>query len=154
GQVVERGLAMPDVFVGMDVSEDSLDIARLPDGRVWRYANDLEAIDALVERLAEAQPSLIVLEATGGVETNLLVALAAAGLPAVAINPRQARDFARALGKLAKTDKLDATVLAEFAQSVRPAPRALPDAGLLELKELVTRRRQLLEMLTAEKNRL
>ncbi|MPZ50691.1 MAG: transposase [Dehalococcoidia bacterium] len=124
---------MPEVFVGIDVSEANLEVARLPDARVWRYAHDLEAIEALVGRLTEAQPSLIVLEATGGVETNLLVALSTAGLPAVAINPRQARDFARALGKLAKTDKIDALILAEFAQAVRPEPRPLPDAAAAAL---------------------
>lgn len=143
-----------DVFVGIDVSEVNLDVARLPDGKVWQYANDLESIDALVERLVETAPKLIVLEATGGIETNLLIALAAAGLPAVAVNPRQARDYARALGKLAKTDKIDAFVLAEFAQAVRPKPKPLPDEAALELRDLVGRRRQLIEMLTAEKNRL
>jgi transposase len=145
---------MPEVFVGIDVSGDSLDVARLPDDKTWRYANEPDAIDLLVERLTEIGPCLIVLEATGGIETNLLVALSAAGLPAVAINPRQARDFARALGKLAKTDRIDAMVLAEFGQAVRPEPRPLPDEAALELRDLITRRRQLVEMLTAEKNRL
>lgn len=145
---------MPEVFVGIDVSEANLDVARLPDGMVWRYANDAESIDALVARLAEAGATLVVMEATGGVETNLLVALSTAGLPAIAINPRQARDFARARGKLAKTDKIDAMVLAEFADRIRPEPRPLPDEAALELRELITRRRQLIEMLTAEKNRL
>jgi transposase len=145
---------VPEVFVGIDVSEASLDVARLPDGMVWRYANDPESISALVERLLEAGPTLVVMEATGGVETNLLVALTSAGLPAIAINPRQARDFARAQGKLAKTDKIDAMVLAEFADRIRPEPRLVPDEAALELRELITRRRQLIEMLTAEKNRL
>lgn len=145
---------MSEVFVGIDVSEASLDVARLPDGKTWRYANEEQSIAALAERLTEMAPALIVLEATGGVETELLVALATAGLPAVAINPRQGRDFARALGRLAKTDTIDALVLAEFAQRVRPEPRALPDTAAVALRDLITRRRQLVEMLTAEKNRL
>jgi transposase len=145
---------MSEVFVGIDVSEASLDVARLPEGRTWRYANEEQSIAVLTERLAEMAPALIVLEATGGVETTLLVALSAAGLPAAAINPRQGRDFARALGRLAKTDRIDALVLAQFAQSVRPEPRTLPDEAAQGLRDLMTRRRQLVEMLTAERNRL
>lgn len=145
---------MPEVFVGIDVSEATFEIARLPDSVVWQYANEPEAIADLIERLVEFEPALVVLEATGGLETALLASLAAAGLPALAINPRQARDFARAQGKLAKTDKIDAIILAEFGQRMRPEPRALPDQSLLELRELTTRRQQLIEMLTAEKNRL
>lgn len=145
---------MPEVFVGIDVSESSLDVARVPDARTWRFANAEESIAELTGRLVELEPRLIVLEATGGAETALLGALAEAGLPAVAINPRQARDFARAMGRLAKTDAIDAMVLAEFAQAVRPEPRPLPDQLAYDLKDLMARRRQLIEMLTAEKNRL
>lgn len=145
---------MSEVFVGIDVSEASLDVARLPGGRSWRYANEEQSIAALTERLKEMTPALIVLEATGGIEMTLLAALSSAGLPAVAINPRQGRDFARALGKLAKTDKIDALVLARFAQSVRPEPKALADEEAQTLRDLMTRRRQFIEMLTAEKNRL
>jgi transposase len=143
-----------EVFVGIDVSEATLDVARLPEEKSWLYSNEEGSIAELVERLQEIEPALIVLEATGGVETALLGALVAANLPAVAVNPRQARDFARATGRLAKTDKIDARVLAEFARAVRPEPRPLPDEASQELKDLVTRRRQLIEMLTAERNRL
>jgi transposase len=104
--------------------------------------------------MAMAGASLVVLEATGGLEAVLAAELAAAGVPVAVVNPRQVRDFARAMGKLAKTDALDAAVLARFAAAVRPAPRPLPDAAAVDLRALVARRRQLVEMLTAERNRL
>ena len=142
------------VFVGIDVSKDRLDVALRPTSDRWALANDEPGIARLVERLRGLSPTLIVLEATGGLAVPLTSAVAAAGLPVVVVNPRQVRDFAKATGKLAKTDALDAAVLAQFAEAVRPALRPLPDAATQALSALLARRRQLIEMLTAEKNRL
>jgi transposase len=142
-----------EVFVGIDVARASLDIATRPTGDRWQVGNDPTGIGALVARLQAVQPVLIVMEATGGLETAVVAALGSVGLPVVAVNPRQVRDFAKAVGQLAKTDALDAQVLAHFAEAVRPAVRPLPDAATRELSALVTRRRQLVEMLTAEENR-
>jgi len=141
-------------FIGIDVAKATLDIASLPDGESWTVTNDDDGIHELAPRLVALAPTLIVLEATGGFESAVAAALAKLGLPVVIVNPRQVRDFAKALGRLAKTDALDATILAEFGQKVRPAPRALPDEAAQLLDALLTRRRQLIEMLTAEKNRL
>src|SRR5918911_5543302 len=141
------------VFIGIDVAQATLEGAVRPTGKQWRVANDAAAIEGLVVRLRDLGPALIVLEATGGLELPLLAALGSAGLPVVAVNPRQVRDFAKALGKLAKTDAIDAQVLAHFAEAVRPAVRPLPDAATQALAALVTRRRQLVEMLVAEENR-
>ena len=142
------------VFVGIDVSKARLDIAVRPTGETWQAANDDAAIRDLTARLAAFGPSLVVLEATGGYETPAVAAFAAAGLPVVVANPRQVRDFARATGQLAKTDALDAALIALFAERVRPAVRPLPDAQTRALEALLARRRQLLEMLVAERNRL
>ena len=142
------------VFVGLDVAKATLDVALRPSGETWSVANDEAGVTNLVERLRACGPALIVCEATGGFERAAVAALAAAGLPVVVANPRQARDFARATGQLAKTDRIDAGILALFAERVRPSPRPLPDATAQLLDALLTRRRQLLEMLTAEKNRL
>ena len=144
----------PQVFVGIDVAKAQLDIALRPTGERWAVANDDAGIAALVERLQALQPTLIVLEATGGYQRAVVAALAAAGLPVVVVNPRQARDFAKATGQLAKTDALDARALAHFAEAVRPTPRPLPDAQADELRALLARRRQLVAMRTAEQNRL
>ena len=141
-------------FVGVDVAKDRLDIAVRPSGEGWSEANDEAGIAALVGRLGPLGPALIVCEATGGFERAAIAALAAAGLPVVVANPRQVRDFARATGQLAKTDALDAGILALFAERVRPTPRALPTEAVQLLDAVLTRRRQLLEMLGAEKNRL
>jgi transposase len=141
-------------FVGIDVSKHQLDVAVRPSGETWTVAHDEGGLSALLARLREVAPTLIVLEATGGLEVPLAGALAAATLPVAVINPRQVRDFARATGTLAKTDRLDAQLLAQFAEVVRPEPRPLPDAQAQELTALLQRRRQLVEMLTAEKNRL
>jgi transposase len=146
-------MTQPPIFVGIDVSKAQLDVAQRPAG--WFTVPNTEAgLTQLLAHLAAEPPTLIVLEATGGVELPLTGALAAAGLPVVVVNPRQIRDFAKATGQLAKTDALDAQVLAHFADVVRPEPRPLPDAQTQELAALVTRRRQLIDMLTAEKNRL
>jgi transposase len=142
------------VFVGVDVAKERLDVVVRPSGEGWSEANDEAGVAALLARLRGLGPALIVCEATGGFERLAIGTLAAAGLPVVVANPRQVRDFARATGQLAKTDQLDAGILALFAERVRPAPRPLPDAAAQLLDAVLTRRRQLLEMLTAEKNRL
>jgi transposase len=140
-------------FVGIDVAQATLEVAVRPSGESWQLANDEVAFGALVDRLRALGPTLIVLEATGGIQLPVVGALAAAGLAVVALNPRQVRDFAKATGKLAKTDRIDAQVLAHFAEAVRPQVRPLPDAATRELAILVARRRQLLEMRVAEQNR-
>ena len=146
-------MTKPERFVGIDVAQATLEIAVRPTGESWQAANDEVAFDALIERLRAIEPTLIVLEATGGLQLPAVGALTAAGLPVVALNPRQVRDFAKAMGKLAKTDRIDAQVLAHFADAVRPEVRPLPDAATRELAVLVARRRQLLEMRVAEQNR-
>jgi transposase len=141
--------------VGVDVAKRQLDIAERPSGARWTAPNDVVGIGGLVERLKTAGPvALIVVEATGGYEIPLVAALGAAGLPVVVINPRQVRDFARAVGKLAKTDAIDAEVLAHFGEAVRPEPRPLPDELTQEVQGWLARRRQLLEMVLAEEQRL
>lgn len=142
------------VFSGIDVSKHRLDVALSSGGEPWSVPNDSAGIDELVGRLQVADPALTVLEATGGFETAAVAALAQAGLPVVVANPRQVRDFARATGQLAKTDRIDAAILALFAERVRPEVRPLPDEEARILDALLTRRRQVLQMLTAEKNRL
>jgi transposase len=141
-------------YVGIDVAKATLDVAVSPTAERWTLAYTEREVAGLVRRLTGLQPALVVLEATGGLEGPLVGALATAGLPVVVVNPRQVRDFAKATGTLAKTDALDAAVLAHFAAAVRPTPRPLPDAATQTLAALVTRRRQLVEMLTAERNRL
>lgn len=145
---------MNPVVVGVDVAKERLDVMVRPSGEQWSEANTEAGITALVRRLQPLGPGLIVCEATGGFERAAIAALAAAGLPVVVANPRQVREFARAMGQLAKTDQLDAGILALFAERVRPTPRPLPDAAAQLLDAVLTRRRQLLEMLTAEQNRL
>lgn len=142
------------IFVGIDVSKDRLDLAWRPTGERWTAPNTERGIRAICRRLRTPAPTLIVLEATGGLELPLTGALAAAGLPVVVVNPRQIRDFAKATGRLAKTDALDAAVLAQFAEAVRPPVRPLPDAATQALSALLLRRRQLIGMRTAEQNRL
>lgn len=142
------------MYIGIDVAKAELVIASRPSGERWTVANDEAGIRTLVPRLQQVQPELIVLEATGGYELLVVAALVSAGLPVVVANPRQVRDFAKATGQLAKTDRLDADILALFAERVRPAVRRLPDAETQELDAVLTRRRQLLEMLQAERNRL
>jgi transposase len=144
-------------YVGVDVSKDRLDVALRPTtGAGWSFPNEQAGIDALVSRLLleEAPPALVVLEATGGFERPLAAALAAAGMPVAVVNPRQVRDFARATGRLAKTDRIDAEILARFAEAVRPSVRPVPDEEAREFAAILVRRRQIVGMLTAEKNRL
>jgi transposase len=142
------------VYVGLDVAKANVDVAVRPSGECWSVSNTDAGAAELVGRLRPLAPTLVVCEATGGFERTTIAALAAAGFPVVVANPRQVRDFARATGQLAKTDQLDAGILALFAERVRPTPRPLPDAAAQLLDAVLTRRRQLLEMLTAEKNRL
>ena len=143
-----------EVFVGIDVSKARLDVALGFAGELLGVDNDAGGIAELVGRLLKLGPELIVLEASGGLETGLVGELAAAQLPVVVVNPRQVREFAHAKGQLAKTDALDARLLALFGERMRPELRALPDAQTRQLQALVTRRRELVEMLTAERNRL
>jgi transposase len=147
-------MTTPATYVGIDVAKSWLDVAQRPETSNVRVGNDTPGISGLVEELLTVQPALIVLEATGGLEVPLVAALVRAGLPAAVVNPRQVREFARATGRLAKTDAIDAGILAHFAEAMRPAPRPLPDEAGRELRALVMRRRQLVEMLTAERNRL
>jgi transposase len=145
---------MSESFVGIDVSKDTLDIAVRPDGASWQTTNTEEVFPELIARLWALEPVLIVIEATGGLERAVVSAMAQAHLPIALINPRQAREFARATGQLAKTDEIDAHDLAFFGEAVRPEVRPLPDAAVQALSALNARRQQLLEMLTAERNRL
>ena len=144
----------PVRHVGIDVSKERLDVCSLPDGGTFSVANDRAGIDELLARLLEGvRPELVVLEATGKYERPA-VAVAAAGIAVAVVNPRQARDFAKAAGRLAKTDRIDAQVLARFAGAVGPRPSVLPDQEARVLQDILLRRRQLLEMMVAEKNRL
>ena len=147
-------MAEQELFVGIDVSKRTLDVALGAGGELLRMENSARGIAALVERLAGLAPALIVLEASGGYQTALVGELAAAELAVAVVNPRQVREFARATGRLEKSDALDARVLARFAERVRPPLRELPDELHRELKALMARRRQLVEMLVAEENRL
>ncbi|MGH9424648.1 MAG: IS110 family transposase [Thermoanaerobaculia bacterium] len=142
------------MFVGIDVAKAELVVAERPSGATWSVANDESGVRALVRQVAASAPTLIVLEATGGYEIPCVAALAAVGLPVVVVNPRQVRDFAKSTGQLAKTDRIDAAVLARFADRLRPVVRALPDPAARDLDALLTRRRQVVEMLQAERNRL
>src|SRR3989475_4428737 len=155
-KVGQTGVRMSDMpcFVGIDVAKAQLDIALRPSGERWAVPNDASGVMTLVDRVQALHPTLIVLEATGGLERAVTVALAAAGLPVVVVNPRQVRDVARATGQLATTDALDARALAHCADVIRPTPRPLPDAQTQELRALLGRRQPLIGMRTAEQNRL
>jgi transposase len=144
----------PARFVGIDVSKEHLDIACRPEPTRWRVANDSAGIGQCIAQLRPLKPALIVLEATGGWQGALVAALAVAKLPVAVLNPRQIRDFAKATGQLAKTDALDAGVIAHFAEAVHPTPRPLPDETTQQLDAMLQRRRQLLEMLVAERHRV
>jgi len=141
------------VFVGIDVSKKQLDVAFRPEGKAVRALNDRRGIAKLARQLEKLGPVQIVVEATGGFERELVCALAAVDVPVVVVNPRLVSNFAKSTGLRAKTDAIDAAVLARFAEAVRPEPRPLPDAGARELSALIARRRQLIEMTTAESNR-
>jgi transposase len=141
-------------FAGVDVSKDALDLAVHASNVAGRFANDADGCRSIVQRLAPLRPTLIVVEATGGYERALVEALQHAGLPVALVNPRQVRDYAKALNILAKTDRIDAGVLARFAADVRPRISEMPDENRRHRDDLVTRRRQLVELRTAESNRL
>lgn len=141
-------------YVGIDVAQNWLDVSVTGEEEVWRVGNDAAGIAALRERLLAYAPQRVVLEATGGLETAVAAELTAAAMPVSVVNPRQVRDFARATGRLAKTDAIDAGMLVRFAEALQPEVRPLPDAQAQELRSLVTRRRQVVVMLTAEQNRL
>ena len=144
---------MDSTIVGIDVAKDRLDVAVRPSGELFVVERNAGGLELLVERLKPLAPALVVLEATGGFETVAAAALAAAGLPVVVVNPAQVRAFAKAIGQRAKTDPIDATVIAHFAQATKPEPRALPDEATRLLADLVARRRQIVEMIGAERQR-
>jgi transposase len=149
-----REMEKTAIWAGIDVSDESLDIAVRPTKEFWSVSNTETEIEEVVKKFLALTPELIVVEATGGLEVQVVTALASAKLPVVVVNPRQVRDFAKATGTLAKTDKLDAHVIAHFGEAVRPEIRPLRDEKLQELTDLVARRRQIVDMLTSEKNRL
>lgn len=150
---MEQTSTLEPVFIGIDVSKDRLDVHLRPSGESVAVARDGDGLDQLVTRLKDLAPALIVLEATGGFERTVAAALAGAGLPLAVVNPRQIRDFARAIGRLAKTDALDAEAIALFAERVRPETRPLAGPDAQALAELVARRRQVVEMIGMESNR-
>jgi transposase len=143
------------MYVGVDVSKSQLDVAIFGQGEGWQVSRDHAGLSELISRLQQlgSPVTLVVLEATGGLERDVAVTLALATIPVAVVNPRQVRDFARATGRLAKTDSIDAAVLAHFAHAVHPTPEPLPDPIALKLESAVSRRRQLVDMLTSEKNR-
>jgi transposase len=143
-----------NVFVGVDVSKAQLDVAVIPTGKSVSFSNNEDGIALLIDFIKSVSPTLIVVEATGGLEVPMVGALAANGFSVAVINPRQVRDFAKACGKLAKTDPIDSRVIARFAQALRPEVRPLKSPEVQMLDALNTRRRQIVEMMTAEKNRL
>ena len=147
-------MEMPPVFVGIDVGKAQVDVARSDSDEVWTLGNDEEGLQELVGRLKTIAPELVVMEATGGFEFPAAAAIAAADIQVVIANPRHCRDFAKSTGQLAKTDTIDARGLALFAERVRPQIRDLPSEEARALEALVSRRRQVIEMITAEKNRL
>jgi len=141
-------------YVGIDVSKDALDVATYNTNRKWHFTNNEAGISQLTQALNEFVPALVVMEATGGYETPTAYALNGAEIPCAIVNPREVRDFAKATKRLAKTDTIDAQVLAHFAAVIRPEPRPLSDEQTQEMEAILARRRQVIEMLTAEKNRL
>ena len=147
-------MSQEPVYIGIDVSKDQVDVAVRPTGRSWSVQYDGTGVDELVANLNRLDPAAVITESTGGLELPLVAALAAASLPVVVVNPRQVRDFAKSTGQLAKTDRLDAQVLAHFGEAVRPPLRPLRDADTQALGAVLARRRQVMEILVAEKNRL
>jgi len=144
---------MDAIYVGIDVSKERLDVHVRGSGEAFAVARDGEGLAALVERLRGLAPSLVAIEATGGFEAVVAAAVGGAGLPLAVVNPAQVRHYAQALGRRAKTDKVDAEIIARFAEATRPEPRPLPDEETRLLAELVTRRRQIIGMMTAERQR-
>lgn len=151
---IERRMYKSEIFIGIDVSKQNLDCAVRPTNQIINVSNTPSDIGMLIEQIQKLSPQLIIVEATGGLERLLVGELVASQLPVVVINPRQVRDFARATGQLAKTDKIDATVLAHFGEAIKPELRPLPDELTQQLNAIMTRRRQLVQMLAAERNHL
>ena len=147
-------MSQEPIYVGIDVAKDQVDVAVRPTGRSWTVQYDEVGVDGLVARLNSLKPVAVITESTGGLELELVAALAAASLPVAVVNPRQVRDFAKSTGQLAKTDRLDAQVLAHFGEAVHPAIRPLRDADTRALGAVLARRRQVMDILVAEKNRL
>jgi transposase len=145
---------MTTCFIGLDIAKDHIDVGTWPDHRSWQVPNSTDGIATLAAELTRLAPTTIVLEPSGGYEQEAAATLATAGLPVAVVNARQVRDFAKATGQLAKTDRLDALVLARFAEAIRPAIRPLPDAAADELRLVLVRRSQVVGMIAAEKNRL
>lgn len=144
---------MEQLFVGIDVSKDRLDVHVRPSGDAFAITRDGEGLSVLIDRLGPLSPAVVVVEATGGFETIVAAALAGAGLALAVVNPAQIRHYAQAIGRRAKTDRIDAEVIARFAEATRPEPRALPDEATQLLADLVARRRQIIAMLRAERQR-
>ena len=144
---------MDAIYVGIDVSKDRLDVHVRPSGEAFAVARDGKGLEELVDRLLACSPTLVAVEATGGFETIVAAALAGAQLPLVVINPAQVRHFAQAIGQRAKSDPIDAAVIARFVEAVKPALRPVPDQQARLLAELVARRRQIIEMIVAERQR-
>jgi len=145
---------MKDIVVGIDISKDRLDIGVVPTLEKWSFPHEVEGLAELACKLSDLSPTLVVMEATGGLERPVRAVLDQAGLPCAVVNPRQVRDFAKSMGILAKTDSLDALVLANFGEKLKPEPRPGKDKDTQELEAIVTRRRQLVGILAGEKNRL
>ena len=141
------------VFVGVDVSKGTLDVLVRPTGEYFQESNDADGIARLRQRLLELRPTLVVMEATGGYERELSIALVLGGMPVAVVNPRQVRDFAKSMNRFGKTDRVDAGVIAMFGEKLNPEARGVPEKEVRELDALVTRRQQLIDMRTAEKNR-
>jgi transposase len=144
---------MENIIVGIDVSKDRLDVALRPSGEVFAVERNSAGLDLLVARLKDLSPHIVALEATGGFETVVAAALAAAGLPVVIVNPANVRSFAKAIGQRAKSDPIDAGVIAHFAEATKPEPRPLPDEATRLLADLTARRRQIIEMMVSERQR-
>jgi transposase len=151
---VRFGVPSSNVYIGIDVSKDTLDVAIHPQQKFWSQSYDQDSLNTLVRTLRQYHPQAIVIEASGGWEKRLMGALLQANLPLRRINPRQIRDFARAMGQLAKNDKIDAHILAQYGQTLKPDPRPIPDAETEALAEKMARRQQLSDMIVAEKNRM
>jgi transposase len=145
---------MEQDYFGIDVSKNTLDVAAYASKKQWQFSNNDPDINLLIKEFNQLAPALIVIESTGGYEASVAYALQKAGFPCAVVNPREVRDFAKATKKLAKTDTIDARVLAHFAAAIKPVPRPLSDEQSQELEAILARRRQVIEMLTAEKNRL
>lgn len=154
GEELDMQAEVSNLFVGIDVSKERLDVAVWPLEQVFSDTNDAEGIARLAERISGLNPRIAVLESTGRLEVPMALELGERGVGYRIVNPRQIREFARAMGKLAKTDRIDALILARWAESAKPAPKPLPDADRRELRAMIMRRAQLIENLTREKNRL